>query len=111
MRFSELLSPHRYDSHCRYNLSVMLRAAFWLMFTGSLFAQTDKPEALAQAKLGLSHARKADHREAIQAYERAIAIDPNLLSLAETEKISRVEIPRNIDDHRLLIPANVQPRL
>ena len=56
----------------------MLRAASWLMMTGALFAQTYKPEALAQAKLGLTQAQKADYREAIQAYERAIAIDPNL---------------------------------
>src|SRR6266516_1328373 len=43
-----------------------------------LLAQTDKPEALAQANLGVSQAQKANYREAIESYQRAIAIDPNL---------------------------------
>jgi tetratricopeptide (TPR) repeat protein len=57
----------------------MFRAVFGLMLTGStLLAQTDNPEAVAQAKLGVSQAQKAHYREAVQSYQRAIAIDPNL---------------------------------
>jgi len=49
------------------------------MLAGStLLAQTDNPEAVAQARLGVSEAQRANYREAIQAYKRAIALDANL---------------------------------
>src|SRR5260370_13327617 len=44
----------------------------------TLLAQTDKPDALGQANLGVSQAQKSHYREAVEAYKRAIAIDPNL---------------------------------
>src|SRR5947209_11675599 len=57
----------------------MLRAACALMLScAALFTQTDKPEALAQANLGVSQAQKAHYRQAIDSYKRAIAIDSNL---------------------------------
>jgi tetratricopeptide (TPR) repeat protein len=57
----------------------MLRAALFVMFAGSsVAAQTEKPEAIAQANLGVSQAQKANYRDAVESYKRAIAIDPNL---------------------------------
>ncbi len=57
----------------------VLFAVFGLMLAGSnLPAQEYKPEALAQAKLGVSLSQKEKYREAIQAYQRAIAIEPKL---------------------------------
>ena len=57
----------------------MLRAALCLMLAGpALFAQASDPDALAQAQLGLEAAQKARYGEAIEAYRRAAAIDPNL---------------------------------
>jgi tetratricopeptide (TPR) repeat protein len=57
----------------------MFRAACALTFACStLLAQTDKPDALAQARLGVTEAQKAHYREAVESYKRAIAIDPNL---------------------------------
>jgi len=54
-----------------------------LILTGSLasallWSQTPNSEALTQANLGVAAAHKEDYRAAIQAYKRAIAIDPNL---------------------------------
>lgn len=58
---------------------VMIRAAFCLMLGGwALYSQASKPDALAQARFGLEAAQKSQYGEAIEAYERAIAIDPNL---------------------------------
>ena len=37
-----------------------------------------KPAAIAQANLGVSFAKEAKYREAVQAYKRAIALDPTL---------------------------------
>jgi len=63
----------------RCNLSVMIRVAFGLILAGSvLSAQTSKPKAVAEAALGVNWAQRANYREAIQAYKRAIAIDPDL---------------------------------
>lgn len=57
----------------------MMRVALWLMLAGpALFAQASNPDALAQAQLGLEAAQKARYGEAIEAYGRAIALDPNL---------------------------------
>ncbi len=56
----------------------VFRPALALLLIGSAFGQTHKPEAIEQANLGVSLARKSDYREAIQAYQRAIAIDPGL---------------------------------
>lgn len=56
----------------------VFRPALALILIGSAFAQTHKPEAIEQANLGVSLARKSEYREAIQAYQRAIAIDPGL---------------------------------
>lgn len=49
------------------------------MLAGSmLVGQTGNPDAMAQASLGVDQAAKANYRGAIQAYKRAIAIDPNM---------------------------------
>jgi hypothetical protein len=56
----------------RCNLDVVFRAAYALMLACSRLAQTDKPEALAQANLGVSQAHKSHYREAIEAYQRAL---------------------------------------
>jgi tetratricopeptide (TPR) repeat protein len=57
----------------------MWRVALCGMVAGSvLFAQSSNADALAQAQLGLDAAQKATYHEAIEAYGRAIAIDPNL---------------------------------
>jgi tetratricopeptide (TPR) repeat protein len=49
------------------------------MLAGALaLAQTSNPKALAEAASGVSWAQKANYRDAIQAYKRAIAIDPNV---------------------------------
>ena len=57
----------------------MFRAAFGLMLAGStLLGQTAKPGAVEQARLGVSQAANANYRGAIDAYQRAIAIDPKL---------------------------------
>src|ERR1051325_5247143 len=43
-----------------------------------LAAQTYKPEALAAARRGLEEARQQHYKEAIQAYQAAIRIDPGV---------------------------------
>jgi tetratricopeptide (TPR) repeat protein len=49
------------------------------MLAGSaLFVQVSNPDAMAQAQLGLEAAQKAKYHEAVEAYRRGIAIDPNL---------------------------------
>ena len=57
----------------------MMRAPLCLMLASStLFGQSSKTDALAQAQLGLEAAKKAKYGEAIEEYQRAIATDPNL---------------------------------
>ena len=45
------------------------------------FAQTYKPEAIQEANLGVSLAHKEDYEGAVEAYQRALAIDPRLPNL------------------------------
>lgn len=44
-------------------------------------AQSYKPEAIQQANLGVSLSKKQDYRGAVEAYKRAMAIDPRLPNL------------------------------
>jgi tetratricopeptide (TPR) repeat protein len=57
----------------------MWRVALWLTLAGSaLLGETHKSDALAQAQIGVAQAQKERYPEAIEAYKRAIAIDPDL---------------------------------
>lgn len=55
-------------------------AAIFLLVTYA-FAQSYNPQAIEQANLGVSLSKKEDFAGAIQAYKRALAIDPRLPSL------------------------------
>ena len=57
------------------------RSALLLLAVTLSLAQTYKPEAIQQANLGVSLSKKQDYRSAIQAYRRALAIDPRLPNL------------------------------
>ena len=52
-----------------------------LALTACVFAQSYKPEAIQQANLGVTLSKKEDYRGAIQAYNRALAIDARLPNL------------------------------
>ena len=56
------------------NLHLTLRVFSCFIVAGPILAETQQSEALAQAQLGLSQSRKANYREAIEAYHRAIAL-------------------------------------
>lgn len=50
-----------------------------LLYTSEIQSQThSRPQAMEQANLGVNLAKNARYKEAIAAYQRAIAIDPNL---------------------------------
>src|SRR5260370_6983623 len=60
----------------------MLPGTMRLMLAcAALAAQTYKPEALSHAQIGVSQAQKQQYREAIQSYQKALAIDPTLPGL------------------------------
>jgi tetratricopeptide (TPR) repeat protein len=62
-------------------LTVLLAALGLVWLSSGLPAQEHKPEALAQANLGLALSRQQKYHEAIEAYRRAITIDPALPGL------------------------------
>jgi tetratricopeptide (TPR) repeat protein len=57
------------------------RLAAVLLLSGSALAQTYKPAAIEQANLGVSLSQKEDYKGAVQAYRKALAIDPRLPNL------------------------------
>src|SRR6185312_8261709 len=52
-----------------------------LLVLVAAFAQNYRSEAIQEANLGVSLAHKEDYRGAIEAYKRALAIDPRLPNL------------------------------
>jgi tetratricopeptide (TPR) repeat protein len=60
---------------------VIRRWVLLVSVTGFAWAQSYKPAALEQANLGVTLAKKEDYAGAVQAYKRALAIDPRLPNL------------------------------
>lgn len=52
-----------------------------LLLVGSSAAQTYKPAAIEQANLGVALSKKEDYIDAVQAYKKALALDPTLPNL------------------------------
>ncbi len=60
---------------------LVLKCLSGLLVLVVAFGQNYKPEAIQEANLGVSLAHKEDYRGAVEAYKRALAIDPRLPNL------------------------------
>jgi tetratricopeptide (TPR) repeat protein len=59
-------------------IKAFAKGCMFALLAAALSAQSHDPKAIAKANEGISLSRQAKYREAVQAYEQAIAIDPSL---------------------------------